>query len=80
MTIDDDDEVPGWYPEDDQPIREFCARNGMKFLSGDTTPWDVDDVGPSPWPPGTAGAISWPQAQRLRAQILAAIAAGRKTL
>ncbi len=36
-------------------------------------PWECNpldaNAGPSPWPPGCAGSISWPEAQRLRREI-----------
>ena len=34
----------------------------------EVNPLDVDD-GPAPWPPGSAGYRSWPEAQRLKAEL-----------
>jgi hypothetical protein len=56
-------------------IRAHCEARGMKFKTWEVTPWDVDD-GPSPWPPHTAGARTWPKAQRLREQIIAELRRG----
>jgi hypothetical protein len=65
---------------EDESIRKFCERNNLKFLPGDTAPWQADDEGPSPWPDGCVGSNTWPRAQRLRRLILNAIADGRDHL
>ena len=54
----------------DDRIEAYCERHGLKFQPWEITPWDVDDTGPSPYPPGTAGHEHWPAAQRLRKQII----------
>jgi hypothetical protein len=51
-------------------IRELCNKRGLTFKPWEVEPWDVDD-GPSPWPPGTAGATTWPKAQALRRELIA---------
>ena len=53
-------------------IRQECERRGWQFRPWEVHPADVDD-GPSPWPPGTAGGLSWPKAQALRRQLLAVL-------
>lgn len=67
MTIDDDDDLAA-------RIRAYTERHGMNFKPWQIAPWDADD-GPCPFPAGTAGAESWPQAQRLRRQIIKALKA-----
>jgi len=61
---------------DDERVRAECDRLGLRFRPWEIHPADVDD-GPSPHPPGTAGAASWPHAQRRRRQLLAEIATRR---
>ena len=55
-------------------IRAWCEERGLSFKPWEVPPWDVDD-GPSPWPPGTGGATSWPKAQKLRRKIIAELKA-----
>jgi hypothetical protein len=52
-------------------IRKLCERRGLKFRCWETSPWQCDDNSPSPWGPGTVGALTWPQAQRLRRKLIA---------
>ena len=58
-------------------IRAWCNEHGLDFK-----PWEVHPAeagtGPSPWPAGTGGAISWPKAQKLRRKIIAEIKAADK--
>jgi hypothetical protein len=54
----------------DRRIEELCHQRGYHFKPWETPPWEADD-GPSPWPPGCAGALSWPQAQQLRRRLIA---------
>ena len=58
----------------DQRIREYCEAHNMNFMPWEAPPWEVDD-GPCPPPNGTAYRASWPKAQQLRRQIIAALAA-----
>jgi hypothetical protein len=62
-------------PTLNERIRGLCKNRGMIFKPWQATPWDCDD-GPSPWPAGTVGAASWPQAQALRRKLIAEIRRG----
>jgi hypothetical protein len=65
----------------DDKVRDYCVEHGLTFKLWEQHPADVD-TGPSPYPVGTAGAESWPKAQKLRRKILAdirAAARGAKT-
>jgi hypothetical protein len=53
-----------------EAIRAACEARGWRFKPWEEPPWTADQE-ESPWPPGTAGAASWPKARKLRAQILA---------
>lgn len=53
----------------DKKVREICEARGLHFKPWEVPPWEVDG-GPSPWPHGTAGAISWKKAQILRKRLL----------
>ena len=50
-------------------IKALCKRRGYQFKPWEICPWDVDD-GPSPYPPGTSGGVSWPKAQALRKRLI----------
>jgi hypothetical protein len=54
----------------DEQIRALCEKRGLTFKPWEVEPWDVND-GSSPWPPGTAGATTWPKAQALRRKLIA---------
>ena len=64
-------------------IDAFAARDddALRVALGlrpwEASPMDAHD-GPSPWPEGSAGARSWPLAQRLRRELMAAVAARKK--
>jgi hypothetical protein len=53
----------------DDRIRALCEARGLHFKPWQCLPWDVPDTGPSPWMAGSAGAISWIQAQALRRKL-----------
>ena len=55
-------------------IRAWCDDRGLTFKPWEVHPAEVG-TGPSPWPAGSAGAESWPKAQKLRRKILAEIRA-----
>jgi hypothetical protein len=54
-------------------IRALCAARNYAFAPWEVHPADCDD-GPSPWPSGCAGSMSWPHAQKLRARLIAELA------
>jgi len=56
--------------EIDKRIRGLCEERGYMFRPWETHPAEVND-GPSPWPHGTAGAMNWPKAQKLRRDLIA---------
>jgi hypothetical protein len=58
----------------DDRIRAWCDERGLKFAPHEVHPADADN-GPSPWPAGAAGAVSWPKAQKMRQKIIAEIQA-----
>ena len=58
--------------EVNERIKVLCEAKGYVFRPWEARPWDVD-IGPSPWPAGTAGAASWPNAQALRMSLIAEI-------
>ncbi len=49
----------------DQQAAITKQRQEMNLKPWELCPLEVDD-GPSPWPNGSAGAVNWGQAQRLR--------------
>ena len=53
----------------DDRVRQYCEREGMRFNPWEARPWDAHDG--ECLHPGTAYAMSWPAAQRLRRKILA---------
>ncbi len=58
-------------------IRAWCDDRGVTFCPWEVHPAEVNG-GPSPWPAGTAGADSWPKAQKLRRKIIADLKAAGK--
>jgi hypothetical protein len=65
--------------DDDEAVRAFCERRGLRFKPWETTPWCAHE-GEGPAPDGSMGARTWPEALRLRRRILAAIEAGEDDL
>ena len=59
-------------------IEAICKARGMTFAPYECPPWEADE-GPSPWPPRTAGAESWPKAQALRRKLIAELAVANAT-
>jgi hypothetical protein len=58
-------------------IEELCRERGYRFEPHETTPWQCDDE-PCPWPGSSAGALSWPAAQKLRRQLIAELRQAEK--
>ena len=71
MAMDDEDE--------DEAVRAFCEKKGLKFKPWETTPEDAHE-GEDPGPAGSMGERTFPAALRLRRRILAAIEAGEDDL
>jgi hypothetical protein len=65
--------VEDWLAEVElnRRIEALCRERDYHFMPHETKPWEVSTDGPSPWPEGCAGALSWPGAQRLRRQLIA---------
>jgi hypothetical protein len=63
-------------PTLNERIRELCNKRGLTFKPWQCEPWAVDD-GPSPWPPTTAGAVTWTKARALRKELIAELKAER---
>ena len=55
-------------------VLAWCDEHGLKFAPWEVHPADANN-GPSPWPAGAAGAVSWPKAQKMRREIIAEIQA-----
>ena len=55
----------------DDAIRRLCEEKGWRFKP-EIHPADAGE-GPSPWPAGTAGGKSWPEAAALRRKLVAEI-------
>ena len=53
-------------------MRSLCQEKGWRFRPREVHPADADE-GPPPWPPGSAGGISWPKARSLRRKLIAEI-------
>ena len=58
-------------------IRAWCDERGLEFRPWEVHPAEADN-GPSPWPVGAAGAVSWPKAQKMRRKIIAEIQAAQQ--
>ena len=58
----------------DARILAWCDERGLTFKPWEIHPADAND-GPSPWPVGSAGADSWPKAQKMRRKIIAELKA-----
>jgi hypothetical protein len=63
--------VAEWRAEaaHDQRIKELCEAKGYKFAPHECEPWAVPSEGAWPYGPTSAGAFSWPKAQKLRRQL-----------
>jgi len=63
----------------DKMVQKWCDEHGLKFAPWEVHPAEADN-GPSPWPVGAAGAVSWPKAQKLRRNIIAEIQVAQQRL
>jgi hypothetical protein len=43
-------------------IEALCEARGLHFGPHEIPPWEADE-GPSPYPPTSAGSLTWPMAQ-----------------
>ncbi len=62
-----------------EAVEAFRARDFHRLHSAlNLAPWETSPIevrnGPSPWPAGSGGDDSWPKAQELRRELMAAVA------
>jgi len=61
----------------DKRIKALCEAKNITFKPWEIPPWEVQDRERCPYPVGTAGARSWPDALALRAALKKELAPAR---